>query len=145
MMDWSASTLWWLATAALVAAELATGTFYLLMLALGGAAAALAAHAGLGFSLQLVAAAVVGGGAVTLWHWRRERPGSAPEPERNRDLLLDIGSTVQVEQWQGDGRTTVSYRGAGWQARHGGSGPPHPGLHRISAIDGNCLVLEPTH
>ena len=34
-MDWSASTVWWLAAGVLVAAELATGTFYLLMLALG--------------------------------------------------------------------------------------------------------------
>ena len=37
-MDWSASTGWWLAAGVLVAAELATGTFYLLMLALGAAA-----------------------------------------------------------------------------------------------------------
>ena len=46
-MDWHASTVWWLITGGLVAAELATGTFYLLMLALGAAAAAVAAHLGL--------------------------------------------------------------------------------------------------
>ena len=34
-MEWNAPMLWWLATGGLVAAELATGTFYLLMLALG--------------------------------------------------------------------------------------------------------------
>ena len=34
-MDLSSPTLWWLLAGALVAAELATGTFYLLMLALG--------------------------------------------------------------------------------------------------------------
>ena len=45
-MDWNASTGWWLAAGVLVVAELATGTFYLLMLALGLAAGALAAHAG---------------------------------------------------------------------------------------------------
>lgn len=32
-MDWTPSTLWWLAAGILVAAELVTGTFYLLMLA----------------------------------------------------------------------------------------------------------------
>ena len=50
------STLWWLATGAAVAVELATGTFYLLMFALGLAAAALATHAGLGMSTQFVVA-----------------------------------------------------------------------------------------
>jgi hypothetical protein len=47
-MDWSWSTWWWIATGALVAAELVTGTFYLLMLALGTAVAALVGMAGLG-------------------------------------------------------------------------------------------------
>ena len=37
-MDWSHATWWWVATGVLVAAELATGTFYLLMLAIGTAA-----------------------------------------------------------------------------------------------------------
>jgi len=32
-MDWSAATGWWIVAGVLVAAELATGTFYLLMLA----------------------------------------------------------------------------------------------------------------
>ena len=41
-MDWSHATTWWIVAGVLVAAELATGTFYLLMLALGAAAAAMA-------------------------------------------------------------------------------------------------------
>ena len=63
-MDWQVSTLWWLVCGALVALELATGTFYLLMLALGAVAAAVSAHAALGLSAQLAAAALVRGGAV---------------------------------------------------------------------------------
>ena len=70
-MDWSASTGWWLTAGVLVVAELATGTFYLLMLALGAAAGALAAHAGLGFTAQMAVAALLGGGAVVVWHQRR--------------------------------------------------------------------------
>ena len=58
-MDWTASTWWWIATAALVAAELATGTFYLLMLAVGTAASALAAHAGLGWNAQLIVGSAI--------------------------------------------------------------------------------------
>ena len=46
-----ASTIWWLAAGAVVVAELLTGTFYLLMVALGLVAAALAAHLGLALSL----------------------------------------------------------------------------------------------
>jgi len=65
-MDLSASTLWWLATGALVVLELTSATFYLLMLAAGTAAAALAAHAGLGVTAQIVIAAGVGGGATAL-------------------------------------------------------------------------------
>ena len=56
-MDLSASTLWWLVAGALVAVELATGTFYLLMLSLGCVAGALAAHAGLSDTPQMVTAA----------------------------------------------------------------------------------------
>ena len=63
-MDWNTPTLWWLATGALVAAELATGTFYLLMLALGAACGALAAHLGFASTAQVAAAALVGGGAA---------------------------------------------------------------------------------
>ncbi|NMD13596.1 MAG: NfeD family protein, partial [Candidatus Cloacimonetes bacterium] len=65
------ANIWWLLTGVTVAAELMTGTFYLLMFALGLAAAAIAASLGLGVSTQLVIAAVVGGGAVVAWHLLR--------------------------------------------------------------------------
>ena len=141
-MDWTAPTLWWLAAGALVAAELATATFYLLMLALGAAAAALAAHLGAGFTLQLLAAALVGGGAVALWHLGRSRRPAAPAPEANRDINLDIGESVHVAQWDSEGTARVHYRGADWSARFGGSGAPGPGRHVIRAIEGNQLVLD---
>ena len=47
-MDLSSASLWWVAAGIAVAVELATGTFYLLMIALGLAAAAIAAHLGAG-------------------------------------------------------------------------------------------------
>ena len=84
-MDWNNATLWWVAAGALVIAELSTGTFYLLMLALGCAAGALAAHAGAGTSTQVVVAALLGGGATALWHFKRARsPRSAPVREQPR-------------------------------------------------------------
>ncbi len=139
-MGWS--TGWWIAAGVLVAAELATGTFYLLMLALGAAAGALAAHAGLGFNAQVLVAAIVGGGAVAAWHVRRSRsPAQGPVSE-NRDVHLDIGEQVDVAQWDANGDASVSYRGARWSARHTGKGHPHPGQHVIRGIDGNTLLVE---
>ena len=141
-MDWNASTWWWIATGALVASELASGTFYLLMLAVGTAAAALAAHAGLAHPWQLVTAAAVGGGAVALWHTQRARgPARAPASE-NRDVNLDIGGQVQVQQWAGDGSSHVNYRGASGAVRWAGSGTPQPGPHVIRAVEGSCLLLD---
>lgn len=141
-MEWSSATGWWVAAGVLVAAELAIGTFYLLMLALGAAAAALAAHAGADFTAQLLAAAAVGGGAVAAWHLRRSRAPAAPAVQANRDVNLDIGERVHVPAWDADGETRVSYRGAQWSARWVGSGAPAPGEHVIRAVDGSRLLLD---
>ena len=67
-MDWSASTWWWIAAAVLVAGELATGTFYVLMLALGCVVGALAGYVGISFFAQVIVAVVVGGAAVPGMH-----------------------------------------------------------------------------
>ena len=144
-MDLSGATGWWIVAGVLVAAELATGTFYLLMLALGAAAAAIAAHLGLAFNGQLLVAALVGGGAVATWHYMRSRqPAAAPAGE-NRDVNLDIGETVQVTGWNSDGTAQVNYRGASWAARHAGHGVPQPGAFVIRAIEGSRLLLERSH
>jgi len=142
-MDFSAATLWWVIAGVMVAVELSTGTFYLLMLAIGAVAGALAAHAGAGSSTQIVAAALVGGGATALWHFKRARaPRSAPAPS-NPDVLLDIGQTVHVDAWQPDGSARVQYRGAAWSVRFQGPGEPAPGAHRIVAVHGNELSVAP--
>ncbi len=142
-MDWNDATTWWIAAGVLIAAELATGTFYLLMMALGAAAAALAAHLGLGFGGQLLAAAIVGGGAVAAWHVKRGRQPAALPANANRDVNLDIGETVHVSAWDADGNAQVSYRGASWAVRFAGSGTPQPGSHVIRAVDGSRLLVEP--
>ena len=101
-MDLSIATIWWVAAGAVVAAELATGTFYLLMFALGLAGAAIAAHLGLSLPWQIATAALVGSGATALWHLkRRNHPRSAPVAQ-NRDVNLDIGERVQVDAWLPD-------------------------------------------
>jgi len=142
-LDWNAPVLWWLAAGVLVAAELATGTFYLLMLALGCAAGALAAHVGLGSTAQVVSAALLGAAFTAGWHFKRARsPRSAPS-ERNRDVNIDIGQTLHVEAWGADGTARVPYRGAAWSVRFEGSGTPAPGEHVIVAVQGNQLRVAP--
>lgn len=137
----SQPTVWWLLTGAAIVVELLTGTFYLLMLAIGLAAGALAAHAGASTPLQFVTAAVVGGTAVTAWHLRRDRRRHEPA-NANPDVNMDIGETVQVHGWNEDGTATVKYRGANWTvvAVDGivhGTGP-----HRVREVVGSRLVVE---
>jgi membrane protein implicated in regulation of membrane protease activity len=142
-MSVSAATMWWVLAGILVAVELAIGTFYLLMIALGLAAAAVAAHLGMPLPGQIATAAVIGGGATALWHWRRYRnPRSAPASS-NRDVNLDIGAHVQVDEWAADRTTRVSYRGAGWPARLAPGATPTAGQHEVVAVEGNWLVLSP--
>jgi membrane protein implicated in regulation of membrane protease activity len=136
-------TFWWVLAGTLVAVELSTGTFYLLMLALGAVAGALASHAGFNVSAQIVAAALLGALATLGWHVKRARhPQSAPA-QSNRDVLLDIGQTLSVEQWAADGTARTQYRGAAWTVRFAGPGSPAPGRFRIVSVDGNELSVTP--
>lgn len=137
------ATTWWLLAGLLVAVELGTGSFYLLMLALGAACGAIAAHLGLGSSLQIVVAGLTG--ALATFAWYRHRKAQAHEGvpiEANRDVNLDVGETVQVQSWDAQGLAQVSYRGSNWQARHVGPDAPQPGPHRIVALRGNTLELS---
>ncbi|RZS58098.1 NfeD family protein [Sphaerotilus mobilis] len=136
--------LWWIAAALAVAAELATGTFYLLMLAIGLAAGALAAHGGLGLTGQIVSAAVVGAGAVALWTWRRGQTPGGPAATADPGLNLDIGETVHVTGWDADGSARVHHRGANWTVLWDGSPnepPPGPGTYTIRALRGNRFIV----
>lgn len=142
-MDWTDATLWWLAAGVAVAVELGTGTFYLLMIAVGLAAGAVSASVGFGVAAQVVVAALVSAGATALWHWRRaHHPHSAPVAS-NADVHLDLGAHVQVLHWTSDGCTQVTHRGSVWQARLAPGANAALGTHTIMALDGNHLVLAP--
>ncbi|MDI9333907.1 MAG: NfeD family protein [Cytophagales bacterium] len=140
------STVWWLLAGLMAALELMSGTFYLLMLALGMAAGAISAHLGLGGTAQLTVAALVAAAAVLLWH--RIRPDKSKHAvDRSPDVHLDIGNTVEVKQWASPQATVVVHRGAEWSARLMQQGLPEDALpkigpHRIVAVDGNTLVLS---
>ncbi len=142
-MGISAATVWWVLAGVAVAVELTTGTFYLLMLALGMAAGAIASYLGFGVPMQIAIAAVVGGGATAVWHWRRARDVPEAPAAQNRDVNLDIGERVQVAQWTAERTARVQYRGSTWEARLAPGAPAGGGAHVVSAVEGNWLVLAP--
>ncbi|MBU3739675.1 MAG: NfeD family protein [Rhodoferax sp.] len=139
----SQASLWWVLAGALVALELVSGTFYLLMLAIGVSAAALASHLGAPLATQLASAALIGGAAVWLWRLRQQRRPAAAPAASNPDLNQDLGAMVHVQAWDPDGQTQVRHRGANWQARLAPGSEPRAGRCRVVAVSGNQLVLQP--
>ena len=137
------STAWWLLVGLLVIAELLTGTFYLLMLALGAIVGALCAHFGMGTSSQIVAAALLGSGAVLVCYLLRKRSPRRQPASSNRDVNMDVGETILIESWSPDGTTTVKYRGAQWTAIHRPGVTPSTGMHRVAELVGNRLLVDP--
>ena len=135
------STLWWLLAGAMVAVELVSGTFYLLMLSIGPVAAALAAHAGGSVTLQLVVAVVAGCGAVVAWRHYQKKESSLPA-SANRNVNLDIGEVVHVDQWMPDGTSSVKYRGAHWDVSLVTDAIPSAGRHVIVEVIGSRLIVK---
>lgn len=141
----SEALVWWVLAGGVVIAELLTGTFYLLMVAVGLAAGAVAAHVGLSSSLQMVCAGVIGAGAVAIWHQVRSQRQSPADAASNPDVNLDVGSTVHVADasvWQSDGSATVRYRGADWSAQLAAGSVAQAGNYVIEQIHGSRLVLR---
>ena len=135
------STYWWLAAGALVAVELVSGTFYLLMVSSGLVAAALGAHLGLAPPWQWACAALVGGASVLIWRrYRLTRAAKQQDSEIER-VQLDIGETVHVSQWRDDGSCSVKYRGAQWEAALRAGDTANPGVFSIVEVVGSRLIL----
>ena len=136
------TTIWWVLAGLAVVAQLMTGTFHVLMLAAALAAGALTAMLGGSLSLQLLAVAVVGAGAVVAWYFARKGRPTEPPAEANRDVIMDIGETVQVEAWNPDGTATTRYRGAQWTVFHRPGETPQPGAHRVAEVIGSRLLVD---
>ena len=134
---------WWgIAAAVLIGLELVTGTFYLLMLALGTIVGAVAYLIGLSFNWQIVCAALTAAVATGLWHFKRYKNPRSKIYFENKNALIDIGETVEVVHWNPDQTTKVRYRGAEWSALWIGEGEPQTGRCTISAIKGSQLQLD---
>jgi membrane protein implicated in regulation of membrane protease activity len=135
-------TIWWLLTGGAVAIELLTGTFYLLLLAIGMAAGAVTAHLGGDVVMQLWLAAITSGVAVIAWHFKLRNSRSKPNVQANHSVNLDIGETVQINAWNPNGTANVQYRGANWTAIHRPGVSPTPGTHRVAEMVGSRLLVD---
>lgn len=127
---------WFLLALVLLGVEMATGTFYLLVLSvamsIGGAAALL----GLGLPAQLSLAALAGIlGIVMLRRWRGGRGGDAASQS------FDTGQPVRILSWHEDGTARVHYRGAEWDAEPESADVERNGKFYIKETRGSILVL----
>ncbi|MCQ8896017.1 NfeD family protein [Limnobacter humi] len=122
----------------LLIAELTTGTFYLLMVALGAFLGALVAYFGYSVPMQVAAAGVFSVAATLGLKNTRKNADRLQVP---LDQSLDIGNTVRVDQWQAGHHTQVQYRGAQWSAESVDQ-TPVTGTHTIVAVQGNLLKIK---
>ncbi|MBN3790309.1 NfeD family protein [Burkholderia sp. Ac-20353] len=136
----SAHLFWWIGVGVLVVAELLTGTFYLLMIALGFLAGGLLLLAGFAPHVQIGAAAAVAIVAMVLL--RRSGLGRKQKRDTstNPDVNLDIGETVTVDAWR-DRRARVQYRGADWDVELADGERDDARVYQVHAVRGSCLVV----
>jgi membrane protein implicated in regulation of membrane protease activity len=137
MADWMN---WLVAAGVLVILELFTGTFYLLMIAIGLAIGGVVAVAGGGFPGQAIAAGLVAIAATGWLHRSRFGRPAKHEATRDRNVNLDIGQRVNVPAWE-HGRARVMYRGALWDVELGQGATPQAGDFRIVEVQGSRLVV----
>jgi membrane protein implicated in regulation of membrane protease activity len=137
MADW----IGWLAAAGvLIVLELFTGTFYLLMMAVGLAFGAVAAWVGATIPVQAIVAAAIGILGTGLLH--RSRLGRPPRVDAARDqnVNMDIGQRLAVDNWQ-QGHARVMYRGALWDVELGPGAQAQAGDYRIVEVQGSRLIV----
>lgn len=138
--------IFWLAAAViLVIVEIFTGTFYLLMVALGLAAGALCAWFGLDVPLQFVIAALVGAIATFALHRRHAGTAKRPDAASNANINIDIGQNVTVHAWRIESGNRplarVMYRGAMWDVELAPGEEARPGVFTICALRGSRLIV----
>ena len=127
---------WFLLALGLLMAEMATGTFYMLVLSVALAVGGVAAWLGLGEPLQLILGAAAGFSGILVLR-RSKSARSADASSQN----LDIGQPVQVVAWHADGTARVHYRGSEWDAEPESADTPHADTLYIKAMHGSALIL----
>lgn len=127
---------WFLLALILLGLEMATGTFYLLMVAIAMAVGGLAALLGVTLRWQLILSALmVIAGTIILRRWKGKQVMEVASAS------LDIGQPVRVIKWNDNLSARVFYRGAEWDAEAESAETPHEETLYIAAVRGSGLVL----
>lgn len=134
--DMATYVYWFLVALLLLMAEMATGTFYMLVLSIALAVGGAAALLGLGFALQLTLSAAAGFIGIIILR-RMKSVVVTGKAEQN----LDIGQAVHVLAWHEDGTARVHFRGADWDAELESADTPRANTMYIKAMHGSILIL----
>jgi membrane protein implicated in regulation of membrane protease activity len=137
----------WLVFAGILAIlEIFSGTFYLLMIAIGALAGAALAWIGFGDTVQMLLAAVVA--LIATYILRQSKYGKIQkrgDAARDPNVNLDIGQILKIDDWKQDAlnqySTRVTYRGAQWDVELEPHNNPAPGLFKICAVHGSRLIV----
>ena len=132
---------WLIAGFILVIVELATTTFYMLVLAVAAFAGAGVAYVGGTQVWQALVAALVAVAGVVWVH--RYRKSAAPERMKG----LDVGQPASFDSWvdRSAGHARVKYRDSLWDAHISGAAAGDPGeILYITSVDGNTLKVSKT-
>lgn len=130
---------WFIAGFVLLVAELMTGTFYLLVLAVAFACAGIANLLGASITTEIMVASIVAfGGAMGLRKFRMR--GKADD--RNDTQSMDVGQRISVSSWSEHGRARAQYRGASWDVVLAPGQEAQAGEYEIVEVRGSQLVVK---
>lgn len=132
---------WFVLGFGLLIAELLTGTFYLLVIAVAFGAAGVVALFGGSVVLQLATAAAFSLGG-TLW-LRQSRFGRSLRDRAGSNQVqnMDVGQTLRVDQWAPNRTARANYRGATWDVELAPGEEPASGEFVIREINANRLIV----
>jgi len=130
---------WFIAGFVLLVAELMTGTFYLLVLAVALACAGIANLLGASTTTEIVVASVVAfAGALGLRKFRIHKAAD----DHNDTQSMDVGQRIAVSSWSEHGRARAQYRGASWDVVLAPGQDPQAGEFEIVEVRGSQLVVK---
>lgn len=128
---------WWILGLVLLASEMTTGTFYLLILGVSALLTGCIAWFGISENMQwLVASVIAVIGSIAVNRYRAAHP-QTKNPTQN----LDIGQRVTLLS-QHEGQLRVRYRGTEWQAQLDTPQELVPETLYIKAVQGNLLIVS---
>lgn len=129
---------WFVLALLLLGFEMVTGTFYLMVVAIGMSVGGFTAwlNASMTWQLSLCALTVLAGTFI-LRRWKNTQPVSNISAVNN----LDVGQPVKILKWNENGSARVVYRGAEWHAELASAETARDATLYIESVRGSCLIL----